>query len=144
MADGYSLIGIFAFSAIKFFLAPAASTLLGFGFLKTVLITSTGGGASFLLFYKFGNLIKKKYQTLFKRKAKPKFNKKNKMIVRIKSKYGFWGLAFLTPCLFGIPLGSLLAATYYSKDRRTIPFFLLSIMGWSMLLTMISLKFTTI
>ena len=135
MQEFAEIVGLFLFSAFKFFFAPSASILLGLGFFKTLLITTSGGLVGFFLFFFFGNWLNGFYTSLIRKKAKPSFSKKNRMIIRMKSTYGFWGLVILTPCLFGIPLGSILASAFYAKERKLIPAFILSILSWSFILT---------
>lgn len=137
------LLGLLAASATKFFLAPPLAIYLGHGFLDSIAITSTGGILGFFIFYKFGIIIHKWYMSLFSRKTKPKFNRRNRTIVKLKIKYGLWGLAILTPCLLSVPIGAFLASRYYSKDRRAFPVFITFIILWSILLTSISLYFSS-
>ncbi len=139
MQEFAEILGLLLTSATKFFLAPSIAVYLGYDFLATLLITSGGGIIGFVVFFKFGVIIRRWYISLFSKKPKPVFSRKNRTIVKLKTKYGLWGLAALTPCLFSIPIGALLASRYYAKDSRTFPFFLGAIILWSILLTSISL-----
>ena len=141
MQEVVEILGLLLASATKFFLAPSLAVYLGYGFLNSILITSIGGILGFFIFFKFGIIIYKWYQSFFSKKNKPKFNRRNRTIVKIKAKYGLWGLAILTPCLLSVPIGSFLASRYYSKDKRTFPIFVVFIIIWSILLTSISLNF---
>lgn len=129
---------LFLLSATKFFLAPFATVAAGYGVLTSILLTSIGGCVGFIVFFKFGTLIKRGIQALIKPKKKRVFTKKNRLIVKVKSKYGFYGIAVLTPCLLSVPLGAILASVYFSGDRRTIPVFLSLIVIWSVLLSSLS------
>lgn len=141
MNELWQIAGLLFFSSIKFFLAPPAAVIAGYGFLSSVLITFSGASIGFVIFFKFWQYIKMVFEKLFKpkKKAKKTFSKKNKLIVKAKVSYGLIGLALLTPCLLGIPLGAILASNYYSKSKKAIPVFLTSILLWSVTLTYISL-----
>lgn len=138
MAELWSIIGILVFSALKFFLAPAAAVIAGFSIYESIVYTSIGGIVGFLIFFRFGKLIRKIIVGFFKSKPKAKFNKRNRRIIKLKNGYGFWGLAFLTPCLLGIPLGAIIAAGFYSKQKWVMVVFCLGILFWSVILSSIS------
>jgi hypothetical protein len=138
MAELWTIVGIIAFSALKFFLAPPAAIIAGLSFFESILYTSIGGIGGFLIFFHFGKLIRRFFIRSFKTKPKPKFSKRNRKIIRIKNSYGFWGLAFLTPCLLGIPLGAILAAGFYGKQKWTSLVFCLLIVFWSVILSLLS------
>jgi len=138
------LAGLLLLSAIKFFLAPTASILAGFGFWETIVITIIGGFIGYFAFYSFGTYIQAAIQKLIRKKRKLRINKRNRLIVKVKSKYGLVGLALLSPCLFSIPLGALLASIYFRKDRKTSLYFLCSIVIWSFVLTFLSITLYSI
>ena len=56
-------------------------------------------------------------------------------IIRIKHSSGYLGVAALTPLVFTIPLGSILAARFFHHDRRTIPALLVSVVLQAMAVT---------
>jgi hypothetical protein len=138
------VIGWIFFSSIKFFLAPSAVYLSGYSFLETVIITIIGGMIGVFGFYYGGSAFFAWLSNRFySSESKPKrvFNKKNRIIIRMKNAYGLYGLAVVTPCLLSIPIGSILAAKYYRHDRRTIPAFLAAVVFWSFALTTITSLF---
>lgn len=135
MGELFQILGFLLFSALKFFLAPAAVTLAGYGIVETILITSIGGIAGFMIFYRFGAFFHRKYVELFPPKNKKIFTPRKRKMVKYKNKYGFWGLAVLTPILFGIPLGSLIAAAFFHERLKTTLVFVSSIIVWSILIS---------
>jgi hypothetical protein len=135
MADVFQILGFLLLSALKFFLAPAAVTIAGYSILETILITSLGGTIGFLIFYRFGHFFHRKYVELFPPKNKRVFSPRKRKMVKYKNKYGFWGLAILTPILFGIPLGSLVAAAFFHERLKTTLVFISSIIVWSTLIS---------
>lgn len=132
------------FSAIKFFLAPTAVFLSGYSYSETIAITITGGFMGVFAFFYGGGAI---FQWIAMRFSSNKpvnkkiFSKKNRAIIRVKRSYGLFGLAFLTPCLFSIPIGTIIAAKYYRHDKRAIPAFLTSVVLWSVALTTMTSSF---
>lgn len=138
MGEISKIVGLLILSGTKFFLSPTASLLLGYSYIQTVFITAVGGTLGFFVFFKFGLFLAKLFQKTFKKKEKKRFSKRSRTIVKIKSRYGVYGLAVLAPCILSIPVAAILASIYYSKDRRTVPFFLGSIVIWSIILTMVS------
>jgi hypothetical protein len=139
MIEISKIAGLMLFSALKFFLAPSTTVIAGYGFWATIAITVSGGLVGFYIFFRFGELIQKGYQSLFRRKPKRKFNKKNKLIVKAKRSYGLWGLALLTPCLLGIPLGAILASAYYKNQKGALWVFFSFIVIWAFILTYITI-----
>lgn len=131
-------LGILLLSATKFFLAPSTAVYLGYSLLNSIFLTTLGGIIGFFLFFKFGIAIRKSFQLIIKPKKKKMFSRTNRIIVKVRSNYGLWGLAVLTPCLLSIPIGAFLASRYYPKDKR-MPFAFCSlILLWSILLSSLS------
>ena len=116
--------GILLLSALKFLIAPSTAVYAGYNLWYAVLITFTGGAIGFVIFYKFGRIIQQALKKLFNKKEEKRISKKKRLLVKLKAKYGFYGLVILTPCLLGIPLGAILASVYYSSRKSTIPVFL--------------------
>jgi len=148
MEEVIKLLILGAASGLKFIWGVLATVQADYSFISTILITSIGGIAGFFLFFYIGELKWARYyfgkimDWIFKimgiervQKEKKKFSRMNRFIVKVKGKYGLIGLAFLTPCVFSIPLGSLIAARYYDKNKATIPYMILSIVFWSFVLT---------
>ncbi|OFY20133.1 MAG: hypothetical protein A2W98_12360 [Bacteroidetes bacterium GWF2_33_38] len=143
-------------SSVKFAFAPAFSVLkYNLGYLETVLITTAGGFLGVLTFAFLTNVIvdawswfievaglseslNKLNNKLFPSNSKS-FSKKNRLIIKIKGKYGLIGLAILTPIFLSIPVGTFLSLRYYPNFKVTILYLLLSVAIWSNILTYIIL-----
>lgn len=135
------VIGLLFFSATKFFLAPSACVLLGYGFLPSFFISSIGGCAGFIVFFSFGQFIRGQYMRLFPPKRnKPIFSRKNRFLAHVKRRWGFWGLAVLCPFVLGMPVAGIIASMYYSNNKKIIPVFCAVIICAAILLTFISLN----
>lgn len=58
---------------------------------------------------------------------KKKFTKTNKFIVRLKHRLGIVGISFYAPLFLSIPLGTIIAAKFYGKHKKTFPLIVLGI-----------------
>ena len=145
MGDLMQLIGLFLLSSTKFLFAPSTVIAAGFTYFETLALTISGGWFGVLVFYYFGRvlieLIMRSYFSKSPKKNKSPFTFTNKLIVKTKAKYGIIGLALITPVTISIPVGSILAARYFSRVRITVPLLLASIVLWSLVLTTISTYF---
>lgn len=134
-------LSVFALSMLKYPFSQVTATGLGFGFLSTFLITTLGGCTGVIVFYRAsGWLMDRARDRKLKRLAaghapKRSFTRTNRTIVRVKRSQGLSGLAFLTPILISVPIGSVLAAKYFRNDRRTLPILLVSVVAWGIVLT---------
>lgn len=134
---------LLVFAAIKFLFA--AGYLLidkGYPYFQTVLILFAGGTIGVFVFYYFSALVNQLINRLLRRKKTRKvFTKQNRIIVKIKTKYGIYGIAFLMPIFFSIPIGSFLASRFYAKKKTTVPILILSVVFWSVVLPLLKLYF---
>jgi|CXWL01.1.fsa_nt_gi hypothetical protein len=130
-------------ASVKFLLAPFEAERYGFNFRDSFIITTSGGLAGIIAFTFIGDAIKygwKKIKNLFKRKSKrdgepkKKFTRGNKLIVKIKMKYGLIGLVITTPSIISIPVGTIVINHFYKKKLRNISLLILSLLIWSILL----------
>ena len=56
-------------------------------------------------------------------------------------KYGLIGIAFLTPIFLSIPIGTYLALYFFPEKRKTIPILITSVVGWSVVLSIMLTAF---
>jgi hypothetical protein len=79
--------------------------------------------------------VKVKY-TYVDKKQEPKkvFTKRNRRLVSIFRKYGLFGIAFLTPVILSIPIGTIVANSFESNKRKIFLFMFISILFWSTLM----------
>ncbi len=132
-------IGFFGFSMIKFLFTPFGGPKAGLSFFETYVVCVAGALVSAAIFYfsseffmirahkKRKELIRKSIETGIPLKVKKKFTKTNKFIVRIKHKLGIIGVAFYAPLFLSIPIGTIITAKFYGKERRTFPLIVLGI-----------------
>lgn len=146
-------ISVILTSSVKFFLAPGASTALGFDHLTTILLTIAGGTLGVCVFYLGARLALRRLEARIKEplsgaepgeeeagalKKKKVFTKRKRFYVRIKNTVGPVGLAFLTPAILSIPIGCTLCARFYPRNRFMLIYLLVSVCIWSVALTLFS------
>jgi len=135
-------------SATKFLTAPITSLNIGFGYLETLLITSIGGLIGVFFFFYLSSAIMLLISKLSSHQSKKKLSKpkkkftwKNKMIIHIKREYGLIGLAAVTPVLLSIPLGTFLAARFFSDKKLVIFYLSASVVVWSVIVSSVVIIF---
>ncbi len=155
IAEGILLkqITILLLSAVKLMVAIPLSTLLGYSYLQTFLNTATGGILGVLFFFFLSKNLLKAYEALrpflvrqvlylrqysgqrlivsSKVRQHRRFTRRNRLIVKIRRKYGMPGIIILTPIILSIPLGTFLAIKYYSSRKNLLAWLSLSVILWS-------------
>lgn len=138
------IIHVFLLAMVKYLFTPMYAHLIELDYVSTVFVTISGGVAGFLLFYYFTSILIKSapfidpyirliipeririairnyhYKQKEKRKGKPKFTRRNKMLVRIINNYGLYTLVILTPTFLSIPLGAFLLRKYYVSHNYAV------------------------
>jgi hypothetical protein len=56
---------------------------------------------------------------------KKKFTRTNKTIVRLKNRFGIYGISLFAPLFLSVPLGTIITAKFYGKERKTFPLIIL-------------------
>ena len=136
-------------SAIKFMLgAPLALFVHGYSFNETVMMTSFGGilGVVFFTYFSEWTInmwkrFRKKPSTDRHGKKKQIFTRRKRLIVKVKSKYGIIGIAFISPSLITIPIGTFILVRYFRNKRKIIVYESLSVVFWSVLTASVKLFF---
>jgi hypothetical protein len=145
----FKILSLFITSGIKFIFGPTVAIASGFKAWESILITTAGGISGVLFFYFTSKwTLKKLFYFRNKRRLKKiksgnwippkKFTFLNKLIVRVKNRFGLTGLAIITPPLLSIPLGTILAVRYYSKNHNPLKSLIYSVIIWSIALTYLS------
>ncbi len=63
------------------------------------------------------------------------FTRKNRRIIRIKQRYGLFGIAVTTPFLLSIPVGTFLVVRYYRSSKIKFTYLIVSNLVWSVIYT---------
>ncbi|MBC8464277.1 MAG: hypothetical protein H8D62_01215 [Bacteroidetes bacterium] len=136
----FQAIMVMMLSSVKFLAAiPLAIYQYDFSFWETFLYSSVGGVLGVLVFSKLSKWIVKLYYYFYSSKTKQKPKRGVKKVVAIKTvrKYGLFGIAFLTPVFFSIPIGTFLALRFFPNKKKTLPVLLASVFGWSFVLSVV-------
>ena len=79
--------------------------------------------------------VEVRYRYIKSRKQKNIFSPRNRRIIRVWKKYGLWGVAWLTPILLSIPVGTFIMTRLERKKKKIVFKLLISIIAWSFILT---------
>ena len=129
------LIIVVAWSSTKYLFGVSYALIKDFNFLLAILCTVGGGFAGVIVYlYCWDGLMWIKHR-LFPRKtdAKVKFSKFKRWLVRFIHQYGLFGIAFLTPVLLSVPVGTLLSASIEHNKWKIKRYMLISFINWSVL-----------
>ena len=96
-----------------------------------LLIVAAGGSLGVLVFTFLGSAISK-YLGRFNF-FKIKFKNLRRFVI-IKNGYGLIGIAFLSPLVFGIPLGCIISSLFEPDKTKVLRLQLTSVVLWSVLL----------
>lgn len=118
----------------------AYSSLYNFSFLETFIYTSISGVISVFIFAYLSNSIlnflghlKKAMPFLKPKKKRLVFTRRNRLIVKIKYKYGFWGLIIISPAFPSIPIGTFITIKIYRSLHKTLFFMSVSAIVWALI-----------
>ncbi len=132
MSDFFEIAGWILLSSVKYIIAIltllAKSPRLWF---LDMLIVAIGGSLGVIVFTFLGAVISKflgQYDFF-----KIKFKNLRRFIL-IKNGYGLIGIAFLSPLILGIPLGSIISTLFEPDKAKVLRLQLTSVIFWSVLL----------
>jgi hypothetical protein len=146
MESLWEIIAVYLLSTVKFVFGGVPMALgLGFPFFKTVTITSLGGFTGVTFFV----LMSDKLITYLKKRnalqhpqnhlTKKIFTRRNKIIVKVKHRYGLPGIALLTPSFLSIPIGCFIAVRYFKNKHQILIYMFGAVLFWSVFIS--SFKF---
>ncbi|HEX7585464.1 MAG TPA: hypothetical protein VF373_12295 [Prolixibacteraceae bacterium] len=148
------IIQVFLLATVKYVITFPYALLIGLNFEQTLISVTLGGLAGFFFFYHFSGFAIKRFHHVktFLRRHMPLpfrlkyrqlaawrkrmtgeqiFSKRNRFIVRFRSKFGLPGIVILSPIILSIPLGAFLLNKYYSKHKFAMSYMVLSILSWT-------------
>jgi hypothetical protein len=145
----WEIVSVFLLSTVKFVFGAVPFALgLGFSFFEAVTVTSIGGFTGVTIFVLMSEKIvarlkKRKIEKRHEHPPEPKkkFTRKNKIIVKVKMRFGLLGIAFLTPLLLSIPIGCFLAVRYFKNKHKILVYMFVSILFWSVSISSFKLLF---
>lgn len=120
-------------STFKFVGGPVAGIAMGLSWLETTLCSAAGMMFTVFLITYGSNLLKRfrwfsrfvhnlRNTAWVKRLTRPRkiFSKTTRLAVKVKSRLGLWGVAFLTPFLFTPILGTFIALSFRFPRREIL------------------------
>ncbi|MFM2285507.1 MAG: hypothetical protein RLZZ543_1004 [Bacteroidota bacterium] len=136
---------VFLLSTVKFVVGvPSAFAAFGFGFFELSAFGIAAGITGVSIFMFFSDWLFKMWDTFRQRflpKKAPKphkiFSRKSRSYVKIIRKYGLPGIAFITPTIISIPVGTLLARRLYPNRKKVFLYLSISVILWSLTLSAI-------
>lgn len=134
------ILGIFTLSTVKFgFGGVPWAVFAHYKFFKAVTITTAGGVTGSILFaniseWALDGWYKFRQKYLPYRKSKNKTILDSKFVHKVKDKWGLAGIAFFTPIILSIPIGTMLAVRFYNDKQKVISYMLISIAIWDVVL----------
>lgn len=135
-------ISVIFFCAFKFALTfPVAVYGLSMSFWEVILYTNIGGFIGLLSSVYLSKLLlwlwDEYVSPLFRRnkKSRPHFTRRNRFIVKVKTRYGLPGIVILSPVLFSIPVGGFLMTKYYGAKIKNVSWLLSGQIAWSFVYT---------
>lgn len=133
------LVSVFLMGGLKFLFAVPLAFTYDFSFWQTFLVTCFGGVIGVIFFAQFRKAILKWYYQFFPSKLNSPKKRSIKKTIALKTvrKYGLFGIAFLTPVVFSIPLGTFIALHFFPNKKKTLPVLFASVLGWSFVLTIV-------
>jgi hypothetical protein len=123
----------FGLSTIKFMFTPFGGPSAHLTFVETYISCVSGAIFSAAIFYfssgyfmrraqqKRADAIKAALALGIPVKPKKRFTRMNKLIVNIKRRFGIIGVSMYAPFFLSVPIGSIIAAKFYGKEKRTFP-----------------------
>jgi len=158
------IIQVFLLASVKYVITFPYALLIGLNFEQTLISVTLGGIVGCFFFYHFSGYaikrfhlvrtflrrhiplpIRKKYRQMMAwRKSvtgERIFSRRNRLIVRFRSRFGLPGIVILSPILLSIPIGAFLLNKYYSKHKFAMPYMVLSILSWTAVFVAFALIF---
>jgi len=133
----WQIVIVFLMSTVKFGFGgvPLAVMIEKFPLFKAITITTAGGVTSAIIFAYISEWILAKWHA-FRRKYFPYHEHKSvpesKLTKKIREKWGLYGLAFFTPFILSIPVGTLLSVHFYHDKQKVISYMIVSIVAWDL------------
>lgn len=148
------LIHVYLLASVKYFLTFPYALLIGLNYAQTIAVVLIGGISGFSFYYYLSGFLIRFYHQYRQRilcvastffrvdlcrwhvrkiaRKSPSFNKRSRALVRLKTRYGFWGIIIMTPVLLSIPVGAFLLNRYYPKQKNILAYMMISLVGWAL------------
>ena len=128
-----SNVFVFLFSTLKFLAGYFAATAAHLG-LEGSIVNVIGAIIGVVLFTYLGSIIQEYFVRTYPNRFGKKFTRSNRLLVRVKQKFGLGGIAALTPIILSIPVGVLFALALTTDKRKIMITMITSLLFWATLL----------
>ncbi len=138
MKEILAILSLLGFCSIRHtWMGIPAAAFAGYSLIEIMVIGTLGGMIGIVAFTYLTVPVKSLYKRLFPKKAK-KFTKMNRRIIKVRQRFGLWGIAFITPPIFSIPVGAIVASSMYSNKKQIFATMFVSVLFWSVLSSIVS------
>ncbi len=134
----FKILGVYLTCTVLFCKAGVPTALLLFrgDFITFFLVCTAGGITGNVVFtYLSAAIIKKIHAYRVKRHLihkKPIFTPFNRRVIKVKQRFGLFGIAAITPLLLSTPLGAFLAERFFKKKKKIIVYLSISVVFWEL------------
>lgn len=138
MKEVLAILSLLGFCSIRHtWMGIPATVIAGYSLVEVMIIGVVGGMIGVVAFTYLTVPVKSLYKRLLPNKAK-KFTKMNRRIIRVRQRFGLWGIALITPPIFSIPVGAIVASSMYSNKKKIFATMFVSVLFWSVLSSIVS------
>lgn len=128
-------IVVIVWSGIKYLVGFTLALASDFNFFEVLLTTVAGGMLGVVFYLYLWELIVKIKRKFFPSKTKTiRINKFTRFLVKIIKEYEIYGIAFLTPLVLTMPIGTVIASSIEHNKWRIKLFMFISLTFWTLLL----------
>jgi hypothetical protein len=130
-------LGWMALSFVKFVVTPTAAVAAGVSPWKVFVYSASGAGLGLVMMRPASQALFQWRSQRRRIKGKLTFTAGRRRLVRIKQRFGLWGIAVIGGVI-GVPIAGLVAFKYFGHRRAALPVLVLVFSMWSALLTAIA------
>lgn len=137
LANPLNIIFILGWAGTKYLIALGLIFYYDYNFGESMILAVTGGMMGVIFFGYTRDALKMLwYKYIGKSKSNKQFrvNWRTRLIVRIRQRFGLAGIAFLTPIVLTVPVGTMIALSMYRSKPKVFAYMLVSFTFWSLLL----------
>jgi hypothetical protein len=127
------IVTVTLWSSFKFIVGVLTGMGLGLSFLELLISTLGGGVLGVLIYLYLWEWILKTWRKFYPKKLYTGgiiINNRKRFLVKIIKRYEVYGIAFLTPILLSVPVGTLMAASIEHNKFRIVFYMFLSFSFW--------------
>ena len=152
------ILHVILLASVKYFVTLPYAMIIGLDYKQALIAVLIGGIGGFLFFFYLSKPVirgidfiwpyicrfappvyRVKYKAMCEKRMlqdpSKVFTRKSRLIAKIRTTYGLWGIVFATPFILTIPVGAFLASKYYSKQKHIVLYMIISIVGWAGILS---------